>query len=240
MSAGYMRAPAPTLSPICTVSSASAFAASRSLSWSDTWTSATAPRGLPPSRGSITRSEAIKQLKWGFMRITTLLASLLLAHAAAAQTPLVDLAKPPPTALRFAIVSTAGKHGESSRWTTADGMRMGRESLVLRGQVFEVDSAAHAGADGMLDRVTVRGFTPNGDAAESFAITAGRATWKSPVDGTSVAYTGPALYVAFGGPIDLTADLAERLIASPDKSLALLPAGRASAELLAKATVGEG
>jgi len=174
------------------------------------------------------------------MRITTLLASLLLAHAAAAQTPLVDLAKPPPTALRFAIVSTAGKHGESSRWTTADGMRMGRESLVLRGQVFEADSAAHAAADGMLDRVTVRGFTPNGDAAESFAITAGRATWKSPVDGASVAYTGPALYVAFGGPIDLTADLAERLIASPDKSLALLPAGRASAELLAKATVGEG
>jgi hypothetical protein len=113
------------------------------------------------------------------MRITTLLASLLLAHAAAAQTPVAELAKPPPTALRFAIVSTAGKHGESSRWTTADGMRMGRESLVLRGQVFEVDSAAHAGADGMLDRVTVRGFTPNGDAAESFTITAGRATWKS-------------------------------------------------------------
>jgi imidazolonepropionase-like amidohydrolase len=174
------------------------------------------------------------------MRITTLLASLLLTHAAAAQTPVAELAKPPPTALRFAIVSTAGKHGESSRWTTADGMRMGRESMVLRGQVFEVDSAAHAGADGMLDRVTIRGFTPNGDAAESFAITAGRATWKSPVDGASAAYKGPALYVAFGGPIDLTADLAERLIASPDKSLALLPAGRASAEVLTKATVGEG
>lgn len=174
------------------------------------------------------------------MRITTILAWLLLAQAAAAQTPVADLAIPPAAALHFTIVSTAGKHGESSRWSTAEGIHMGRESLVLRGQVFELDSAAHVGGDGMLDRVTIRGFTPNGDAAESFAIAGGRATWKSPVDGASAAYTAPALYVAFGGPMDLTADLAERLIASANQSLALLPAGRARAELLARATVGEG
>jgi len=117
---------------------------------------------------------------------------------------------------------------------------MARESLLLRGQVFESDSASHVADDGMLDRVTIRGFTPNGDAAESFAISSGRATWKSPVDGASAAYTAPALYVAFGGPIDLTADVAEGLLASPDKSLALLPAGRARAELLGTATVGAG
>jgi hypothetical protein len=178
------------------------------------------------------------------MRITIVLAALLLAHAeaaiAAAQTPVADLAKPPAAALHFTVLSTAGKHGESTRWTTPDGMRMGRESIVLRGQVFEVDSASHAGGDGMLDRVTIRGFTPNGDAAESFVIAGGRATWKSPVDGASTAYTAAALYVAFGGPIDLTADLAERLIAAPDKSLALLPAGRARAEPIGTASVGDG
>jgi len=175
------------------------------------------------------------------MRKTIVLAVLLLAHAEAtiaAPASVASLAKPPAAALHFTILSTAGRHGESMRWTTPDGIRMGRESLVLRGQVFEVDSAAHVGGDGMLDRVDIRGFTPNGDAAESFAIAGGRATWNSPVDGGSAAYPARALYVAFGGPIDITADLAETLIASPDKSLALLPAGRASAEPLGTAIVG--
>jgi hypothetical protein len=96
------------------------------------------------------------------------LAALLLAEIAAAQTSVQKLAKPPAAALHFTVISTAGKHGESTRWTTSDGIRMGRESFLLRGQVFETDSASHVGSDGMLDRVTIRGFTPNGDAAESF------------------------------------------------------------------------
>ncbi|MGB6309686.1 MAG: amidohydrolase family protein [Steroidobacteraceae bacterium] len=174
------------------------------------------------------------------MKIAIILASLLLVQTAAAQPSTANLARPPAAALHFTILSTAGRHGDSTRWTTADGIRMGRESMVLRGQVFEVDSAAHVAADGMLDEVTIHGFTPNGDAAESFAIAGGRATWKSPVDGASAAYKAPALYVAFGGPMDLTADLAERLIAAPGRSLALLPAGRAHAEVLAQAAVGQG
>jgi len=174
------------------------------------------------------------------MRTTIVLAASLLAEIAAAQTSVQSLAKPPAAALHFTIISTAGKHGESARWTTSEGIRMGRESFLLRGQVFETESASHVGADGVLDRVTIRGFTPNGDAAESFAIAEGRATWKSPVDGGSTAYTAPAEYAAFGGPIDLTADLAERLIASRDRSLALLPAGRARAEPLGKGVVGDG
>jgi len=172
------------------------------------------------------------------MRTTIVLALLLPAEIAAAQTSVQSLAKPPAAAVHFTVMSTAGRHGDSARWTTSDGIRMGRESFVLRGQVFETDSASHVGGDGMLDRVAIRGFTPNGDAAESFAIAGGRATWKSPVDGGSAAYTAPAEYTAFGGPIDLTAALAERLIASPDRSLALLPAGRVRAEPLGTAVVG--
>ena len=153
------------------------------------------------------------------MRITIVAAAVLLAHAAAGATTTASatttttatahLAKPPPAALHFTIMSSAGKHGESMRWTAADGTRKGRESFVLRGQVFELDSAAYAGNDGMLDRVSIHGFTPNGDAAESFVIAGGRATWKSPVDGASAPYAAPAFYVAVGGPIDLLADLVE-------------------------------
>jgi imidazolonepropionase-like amidohydrolase len=174
------------------------------------------------------------------MRICFAFVCALSLAPAMAQTPVQDLAKPPADARHFTILSTAGKHGESARWTSPTGMRMGRESILLRGQVFETDSSAHIGADGMLDSVTVRGFTPNGDAAESLIISGGKATWKSPVDGGSAPYGAPALYAAFGGPMDLNADFVEALIAAPDKSLALLPSGSARAELLTTAVVGTG
>ncbi len=161
-------------------------------------------------------------------------------HAYAAPAVVDDLAKPPLDAQRFTIMSTAGKHGWSARWLTADGHHWGRESLLLRGQAFEVDSASHLGPDGMIERAVVRGFSPSGDAAESFAITDGEASWKSQVDAASAAYRSPAEYVAFGGPMELTAELLEALLASPDKSIALLPGGRARAEPLTTLSVGSG
>ena len=53
------------------------------------------------------------------MRITIVLV-LLLARAAAAvaAAPLEELAKPPASAQHFTVLSTAGKHGDSTRWTT--------------------------------------------------------------------------------------------------------------------------
>jgi hypothetical protein len=69
---------------------------------------------------------------------------------APAPTPVQELAKPPADAQYFTVLSTAGKHGESTRWVTAEGVRMGRESILLRGQVFEVDSAARIGKDADL------------------------------------------------------------------------------------------
>jgi imidazolonepropionase-like amidohydrolase len=176
------------------------------------------------------------------MRCQVLLAGLMFAATAAvsAPAPTADLAKPPPDAQQFTIMSTAGKHGWSARWVAADGRRMARESLLLRGQAFELDSASHLGADGMLDQVVVRGFTPNGDAAETFAITGRKADWKSPVDSASTTYQAPAEYVAFGGPMDLNAVLIEALVSAPDKSLPLLPGGRARAEVLTTAVVGQG
>ena len=161
-------------------------------------------------------------------------------HAHAAPATVGDLARPPPEAQRFTIMSTAGKHGWSARWLTADGRHWGRESLLLRGQAFEVDSVSHLGPDGMIDHAVVRGFSPNGDAAESYAITDGQASWKSQVDAAMAPYKSPAEYVAFGGPMELTAELLEALLASPEQSIALLPGGRARAQPLATLSVGEG
>jgi imidazolonepropionase-like amidohydrolase len=176
------------------------------------------------------------------MRKVIALASsfLIFPLLASAQTAASDLAVPPPTAQRFAIVSTTARHGTSMRWTASDGTKMGRESVLLRGLVTETDSASRVGNDGIFDRVIVRGHTSFGDAAETFAINNGMATWKSAVDAGSAAYHGPAEYLSYGGPFDLQADFVEALLASPQKSLAMLPSGQAHAELLTSACVGEG
>ena len=88
--------------------------------------------------------------------------------------------------------------------------------MNLRGQVFELDSSGKAGADGMPATLTIRGVTPQGDAGETFTVAGGKASWKSPVDAGSAAYATPAFYSTQGGPIDMTAWLLERLLASPD------------------------
>ena len=166
--------------------------------------------------------------------------AIWLGPAALAQVPTSDLAKPPANARHFTIASVAGPHGESWTWTAVDGTRLSRESLNLRGQVWEIDAAGVVNTDGMPIRVTVRGVTPQGDAAESFTIENGRARWKSPVDSGDAPYSAPRFYTAFGGPIDMTAWLIERLIAAPNHTLDLLPGGQARADELTSIDVGEG
>ena len=117
---------------------------------------------------------------------------------------------------------------------------MGRESMNLRGQVFELDSTGRAGADGLPSSVAIRGVTPQGDAAETFSIASGTASWKSPVDEGKAAYSAPVFYVSQGGPIAGTAWFLESLLASADKSLDLLPGGKARAARLIDLEVGTG
>src|SRR3954462_10774535 len=118
------------------------------------------------------------------LSLTTIVSSALLA-----QVPASELARPPANARHFIIQSTGGKHGDSWSWITADGTRMGRESMNLRGQIFELDSNGKAGPDGLPSAITVRGATPQGDAGETFSIGEREARWKSPIDSGTTAYT---------------------------------------------------
>jgi imidazolonepropionase-like amidohydrolase len=167
--------------------------------------------------------------------ITAVASSVVLA-----QVPASELAKPPANARHFVIQSTGGKHGDSWSWVTADGIRMGRESMNLRGQVFELDSSGKPGPDAMPSSIAIRGVTPTGDASETFAISAGMARWKSPIDAGSASYSAPAFYVSQAGPIDTNAWLVETLLARPDKTMNLLPGGTARAVKLADLDVGSG
>ncbi len=165
---------------------------------------------------------------------------LVFSLSAVAQVPKENLAKPPANATHYVIQSTGTKHGDAWLWTTADGKRMARESWILRGQVFEFDSSGKAGADGMPASLEIRGFSPSGDAAETFTVASGKASWKSPVDAGSAPYAKPAFYSTQGGPIDNTAWFLERLLASPNHAMKLLPGGEARATKLTTVTVGSG
>ena len=173
-------------------------------------------------------------------RLPLLWVALLALPAAAAPGATAPLAQPPADAESFTIVSAAGVHGHSYRWQSADGARMGRESLNLRGQLFELDSSSRLGADHMFAHLAVHGSTPRGDAAERFDIAAGQGSWQSAIDKGSVAYVGPRMYDPFGGPADLSATLYEAVAAAPGHTLALLPAGELHADPVGTLTVGEG
>ena len=174
-------------------------------------------------------------------RVLLIAAAAALSSAAGlAQVPVAELAKPPASARHFVIQSTGGKHGDSWIWVTADGTRMGRESMNLRGQVFELDSSGTPGPDRMPAALTIRGVTPQGDAAETFAVANGQARWKSQVDAGTSAYATPAFYTSQGGPIETTAWFLEALLAQPDKTLTLLPGGKAQAAPLTDLEIGSG
>ena len=160
-----------------------------------------------------------------------LLAALLTACASAAlaePTPKEQLLVPPADASHFVIVSTAGKHGDEYRWTIADGRTAYRQSILLRGLIFETDETMRTGADGMPADVVIRGVTPSGDAAENFAITSGNASWTSPVDKGGTPYSAPAYYVAQGGPFLSAAPQIDALLAAGSAGMALLPSGKAT------------
>jgi imidazolonepropionase-like amidohydrolase len=161
-----------------------------------------------------------------------------------AQVSVEQLAKPPAQAREFTIFSTSGVNGHSYIWTTDDGTRMSRESILLRGQTTEVDQQVRFGPDHMPSLLIVRGFTPNGDAAETFRIEGQHASWQSPVDKGETNYKSPVFYSSFSSMESTVAGgmsiFIEALLASPDKSMSLLPGGRARAEKLTEIVVGRG
>ncbi len=160
-----------------------------------------------------------------------ILAALLCACAPAAfaePTPKDQLLVPPKDATHFVVVSTAGKHGDEYMWTMPDGRLAFRESILLRGLIFETDETMRFGTDGMPSEVVVRGVTPNGDAAENFAISDGKASWVSPVDKDGAAYGSPAFYLTQGGTFLASAPEIDQLLTTGRTGLALLPSGRAT------------
>ena len=109
-----------------------------------------------------------------------ILAALLAASASAAlaaPVPKEQLLVPPTGAEHFVVVSEAGKHGDEWRWTLPDGSLAYRESILLRGLIFEQDEVVKLDSSGKPVSFTIRGVTPSGDSAETFTIDQDRSTY---------------------------------------------------------------
>jgi len=120
------------------------------------------------------------------------------SSAMAAPTPKEQLLVPPANAEHFVVVSEAGKHGDEWKWTLPDGSLAYRESILLRGLIFEQDEVVKLDANGRPVSFTIRGVTPSGDSAETYVIDQGTGRWKSTVDeGQAPAANG--VYNTFGG-----------------------------------------
>ena len=160
----------------------------------------------------------------------TVLAALLAAAApavSAAPVPKEQLLVPPADAVHYVVVSEAGKHGDMWRWTLPDGRIAYRHSQSLRGWISEVDEQVTLSPDGLPQVIEVRGITPSGDAAETFASTGGKAVWKSTSDSGSS--DARAAYYLTAGGISLANDtLIDKLAKAGTAGVDLLPTGHAT------------
>src|ERR1700744_4725544 len=98
------------------------------------------------------------------LRKSLALAAILATAPVFAQVPADKLATPPADAKVWSITDPGGtRHGQVSLWTAPDGTHWSRMSFNLRGFISELDQQDRFAADGTLQSLTVRGFTPGGD-----------------------------------------------------------------------------
>jgi imidazolonepropionase-like amidohydrolase len=162
-----------------------------------------------------------------------ILAALLAASASAAiaaPTPKDQLLKPPADTAHYVVVSEAGKHGDEWQWELPDGRLAYRYSQSLRGWITEIDEVVTLGADGLPAAIAIRGVTPNGDAAETFAIKDGKASWVATADKGEVPANG-GYYLATGGANIANATLTRKLVEAGSAGLNLYPTGHATLAL---------
>ncbi|HEY4940124.1 MAG TPA: amidohydrolase family protein [Rhizomicrobium sp.] len=176
------------------------------------------------------------------IRKILILCAALFAIPVCAQVPVDQLAKPPADAKVWTITSSDGaaRHGQITLWTAADGTQWSRMDFNLRGFVTEIDEQNHFAADGSVDSIVVRGTTPEGDAAETYAVKDGGYSFTSPVD-HGAGKAAPGLqYVTFGGTFDSFTFIVAAMLKAPDHSVALLPSGRGSIAPLTTLEVSNG
>jgi hypothetical protein len=147
------------------------------------------------------------------------------------------LTEPPPGAQTWAVISSAGRNGQAVLWKASDGSRWSRETILLRGQNTDVEEQMRVDANGQLRELRIWGSTPEGLANEQYHATDRGYTFVSPGGRGSGKREPNLAYLPFGGTIENTIWLAERLQKAENHTLRLIPSSRATLRLLTTATV---
>jgi len=166
---------------------------------------------------------------------------LLLALCAVPAAAGLRAQTPAPSDTTRWTIMLGGRHaGDQRAWTMPDGELRFTSKVNDRGRGAELETHIRLGADGlpaMLHTTGVDYFKNPVD--ERFDLAGGRATWRSAAEHGDTAVSGPAFFSAMNDASDLGL-LARALLASPDRSLALLPGGRATLERVGDLQVSAG
>lgn len=156
------------------------------------------------------------------------------ATQAWAQTP--TLAEPPATARAYVFRSATSEHGREWQWRAPDGTIWSRQETSLRGSTTSADQQLVLDAQGLPTRVIVRGTSSGrGDLGETFTRSNGRASWATQSDRGEA--TNAGFYLPLASSLATTEALTRALLAAPNNTLDVLPAGRARLERLTELTV---
>jgi imidazolonepropionase-like amidohydrolase len=162
--------------------------------------------------------------------LASLLATTATLAVAAPPPPIAkeQLMKPPPGARHYTISSVAGKHGDIWSWTLPDGRIAYRMSMSLRGWVTETDDMVTLAPDRRATAISIRGYTDQGEATETFNVDANdMAHWKTVIDSGSAPF-GTKRYNTYGGPWLAGEQDVNALVAAGTKGIDMLPTGHAA------------
>jgi imidazolonepropionase-like amidohydrolase len=177
-----------------------------------------------------------------FLALAAVLAAPpVFAAAAVEPVPADQLARPPADARVWSITDPGGtRHGQVCLWATPDGTRWSRMDFNMRGFVSAIDQQMRVSPGGGIESLIVRGFTPEGNAAETYKVENGAYSWTSRVDHGSGKARPGLEYVAFAGTLDSFVPLIDAMLKSPTHSIDLLPSGRGTIAPLTTREVSNG
>jgi imidazolonepropionase-like amidohydrolase len=169
-----------------------------------------------------------------FTRLT--LVNLLLLLSCRAQTPSTVPALPtevPASADRYTVLIMGNRAGQQAVWTAPDGQLHIFFEFNDRGRGPQTTSILKLNTKGLPIEESVRGNDYlKSKVDETYALTSGKARWKSSVEDGEKKLSAPAVYFSINGAPSELGILAQAALANAGK-ISLLPDGEATVDRVA-------
>ncbi|MGB9106775.1 MAG: hypothetical protein WCC59_18620, partial [Terriglobales bacterium] len=181
------------------------------------------------------------------MRQLLLVCSLFIATAFAqsSQNPAATVApcdQSPDDAVRYTVLLAGNRAGVQTSWTAAGGKSI-QTCFEFndrgRGPRLRTEIRLSSNAAPVFERTRGNDYL-KGAVDEQFALENGQANWSNQAEHDRKPVSAPAFYVSMNGPPEEIAVLLRALLAAPNRTLALLPAGQATAERVGELAVSAG